>query len=523
MSQATDAIPPINHRALSALLDHIERPVALCSPQGGLLAFNNLFRREAEQLGLDAWELQLTASGELEARGRVLGLPLIHSDLGLPDHTPLEWLHRAWRLLELPGRVVSLPTLSRIFTHLRHPGSVLLQVELNDPGAMRRRLGQDNVDTVIDTIERRLLSTLPEGATLCRTREERLLVLIPCSCERDEMLALVEGWRELWERPVQIGQIPQHFLLCVGLSRFPHDAERFDALLEATDQALLVSQRQGGGVVCLAPCSSPGELHDHHLALPLAAAIDHQRLNLLYQPIVELASGKLQGLEVLCRWSDSKLGNISPCEFIPVAEASEQINHLGVWMIEAVFDQIRRWRADRRAPRTVSINISPLQLHGDGLVETLHKGLRRHGLIPEGIILEVTENRAFDTSAEVRRRLWSLHELGFTLSMDDYGTGFSSVQRLTSLPFGALKVDRCLIEAIETDPLQQAVVRGVVDLKNSTGLEVVVEGVERAGQRSKLLELGCRAAQGFLFSRPLTAEALADLLRDDVSLMPSQA
>lgn len=171
----------------------------------------------------------------------------------------------------------------------------------------------------------------------------------------------------------------------------------------------------------------------------------------------------------------------------------------------------------------MSINISPLQLHGDGLVDTLHKGLRRHGLIPEGIILEVTENRAFDTSAEVRRRLWSLHELGFTLSMDDYGTGFSSVQRLTSLPFGALKVDRCLIEVIETDPLQQAVVQGVVDLQNSTGLEVVVEGVERAGQRSKLLELGCRAAQGFLFSRPLTAEALADFLRDDVSLMPSQA
>lgn len=180
MSQATDAIQPINHRALSALLDHIERPLALCSPQGGLLAFNNLFRHEAEQLGLDAWELQLTASGELEARGRVLGLPLIHSDLGLPDHAPLEWLQgvaapRASRA----GGVAANP--QSHLTHLRHPGSVLLQVELNDPGAMRRRLGQDNVDTVLDTIERRLLSTLPEGAALCRTREERLLALIPCS------------------------------------------------------------------------------------------------------------------------------------------------------------------------------------------------------------------------------------------------------------------------------------------------------------------------------------------------------
>ncbi len=513
MRQAADSLLPVSPQALSALLDHIERPVALCCPQGELLAFNNLFHHEAQQLGLDARELQLTGSGELEARGQVLALPLIHSDLGLPEHTPAEWRLPAWRLLELPGRVVSLPTLSRIFTHLRQPGSVLLQVELNDPGAMLRRLGQDNLDTVLDTLERRLLSTLPQGATLCRTREERLLALIPGAYEREEILALAEGWRERWERPVPLEELPQHFLLCIGLSRFPQDAESFDALLEATDQALLLSERQGGGVVCLAPRSTARKVHDHHLALPLAAAIDQQRLNLLYQPIVELASGNLRGLEVLCRWSDPKLGSISPCEFIPVAEATEQINPLGVWMIEAVFDQIRRWRANRLAPQTVSINISPLQLQGDGLVETLHKSLRRHGLSPEGIILEVTENRAFEASAEVRRRLWSLHELGFTLSMDDYGTGFSSVQRLTSLPFRALKVDRCLIEAIETDPLQQAVVRGVVDLQNSTGLDVVVEGVERPGQRRKLLELGCRSGQGFLFSRPLSADALEDLLR----------
>ncbi|MFM7269066.1 MAG: EAL domain-containing protein [Cyanobium sp.] len=514
---------PLDAEVIASLLDHIERPVALCDPQGQLRAFNNLFLHEAQQLGLDPWALSLQRSGHLEAQGRSIDLPLIRSDLGpqasLLAAAPLQ----AWQLLELPGRVVSLPTLSRIVEHLADPAAALLQVELSDPGAMRRRLGAATFEIVLDTLERRLLSTLPVASTLCRTRDERLLALLPGGFEREDLRRLAERWREQWERPVLLDGRAQHFLLCMGLSRLPQDGERFEMLLEGSEHALQLSQLQGGGVVCLAAPPPGRDPHAHHLAMPLAAAIDERRLNLLYQPIVELANGRLQGVEVLCRWSDPLLGTISPGEFIPVAEATEQINPLGVWMIEAVFAQMRRWRAAQLEIATVSLNISPLQLHGDGLVETLHRGLLRHGLSASGIILEVTENRAFDTSPEVRRRLWSLHELGFTLSMDDYGTGFSSVQRLTSLPFRALKVDRCLIEAIESDPLQQAVVRGVVDLQNSTGLEVVVEGVERAGQRNKLLELGCRAAQGFLFSRPLTAEALEDLLRDDVSLMPSQA
>lgn len=498
------AAMPLDGSLVRALLDHIERPVALCDPAGRLVATNTLFRHELLEQGAPENGLSLSGTSLVDASGQPISLPLIRSELGAPALLGPEWL-----LLELPGRVVSRPALARIFENLRHTPSTLLQLQLHHGEALRRHLGDDLQDSLLDALERRLFSLLPQGSTLCRGRDQRLLALIPSRFDHQSLRRAALRWSQRLAAPLVLAQHRLEPQLSLGFSRFPEDGERFEALLDASERDLLARQ----------PKPSP---QTHPLAGPLALAIDERRLNLHFQPIVDMASGRIEGAEVLCRWRDPQLGVISPCEFIAVAEAGDQINLLGSWLVDTVFAQIRAWRDRQIGLDYVSINISPLQLHDDRLLAWLCEGLRRYGLSASGIMLEMTENQAFETSAEVRRRLWSLHELGFTLAMDDYGTGYSSMQRLASLPFQGLKVDRCLIEAIDTDPLQQAMLRGVVELQQATGLRVVVEGVERPEQRRRLLELGCRVGQGFLFSHPLSAGELERELRARAEELPRQ-
>lgn len=502
-------LPMPGQRALAlALLERIERPVALCGPGGELVALNALFRLELARLGVAEADL-VFASGALQQAGEGIALPLIASDLAdaaLPSPE--------WQLLELPGRVVSRAALARLFEARRHDGLALLQVHLNDSAPSLRLLSESLNATLLDVLERRLLTLLPRGSTLCRGGGPCLLALIPAADlgpDRPSLEAALAAWATSLAAPISLDGHRLEPQLSLGIRCCPEDGASWESLLEASGRDLQARHRRLSTTTA------------HALRDPLAIAIDQRRLDLQYQPIVDLRSGRIQAAEVLCRWRDPQLGLISPCEFIAVAEASEQINQLGSWLVDAVFAQIRRWRDRGIGPRSVAINISPLQLNDDRLLELLCEGLRCHGLSASGITLEITENRALEVSAELRRRLWSLHELGFTLAMDDYGTGYSSLQRLLDLPFRALKVDRCLIEAIETDPLQQAMLRGVVELQQATALKVVVEGVERPGQRARLLELGCRLAQGFLFSKPLSAAALESLLCSGEVLHPLQA
>jgi EAL domain-containing protein (putative c-di-GMP-specific phosphodiesterase class I)/GGDEF domain-containing protein len=486
----------------SALLERFERPTAVCDRSGRLVAMNAGFRREAERRGLQPdGGLVLVEGVVLDGEGRPVPLDVVSTEL-----TTASLPGPDWRLLELPTAVVNLPTIARRFELLGGQPAALLQVELREQGGLLNRFGVEHIQEIVDGLEQRLLCCLPEDTSLCRSRGERLLALIPLQSGLEQLQLQAQRWQQELSAPLQLAQQTVQPLLSLGISRFPQDGQRFELLLEACNRALLSAHRQPKASVCIAAPLEHEQRQLRLLARPLAIAIDQERLRLLYQPIVEMATNRIKGVEVLCRWQDPLLGTISPTDFIAVAEATEQINLLGSWLIDAVFSQQRRWQDRGLQLDYVSINVSPLQLHHAGLVEALRQGLQRHRIQPGQVMLEMTENQTFQASPELLQRLWSLHELGFILAMDDYGTGYSGMQRLTSLPFRALKVDRCLIDAIDTDPLQQAVVRGVVDLQNSTGIRVVVEGVERPEQCRRLLDLGCRLGQGFLFSRPIPAQ-----------------
>ena len=390
-------------------------------------------------------------------------------------------------------------------------GSSLLQLELREQGGLLNPLGVERIEAIINVIQERLMVALPEGSSICRSRPDRLIALMPGPRTLPRLRQDGLRLQTLLSAPIQLGDELITPVLSLGLSRSPQDGVGFELLLEASDRALAKAHRQPIASACVASPPERPERQLRLLARPLARAIHQQKLRLYYQPIVEMESERIEAVEVLCRWDDPVLGRISPIDFIAVAEATEQINQLGRWLIDTVFGQVKPWLSRPGGLRYASLNISPLQLHHGGLVAVLQEALARHDLRPGQIMLEITEDQSLTSCDLAQQHLLALHRLGFQLAMDDYGTGYSGLQRLHSLPFTALKVDRSLIKAVDTDTLQQAMIRGVMAMQNNSNLTVVVEGIERQEQRDTLLALGCRYGQGFLFARPIPPEAV-DLL-----------
>ena len=496
------------HPLALALLDRLERPAAISDAQGCLVAMNAAFRAQAITLTSSSQNLTLVQGSLHDEQGRLLPMlvKLTRLDLGAAGGGD-------WHLLELASRSVTLATLAERFAQLSTPGATLLQVELREQGGLLNRLGLEQIESIMDALEGRLLACLPEGSSICRSRGERFIALVPGERSDAGLKEQARGWQKALSLPLLLKDRPVTPVLSIGLSRSPQDGARFELLLDSANRALISAHRQPKASICVAAPLEREQRQLRLLARPLAIALDQERLRLLYQPIVSMADQRIEGVEVLCRWEDPILGSISPSDFIAVAEATEQINLLGSWLIDTVFAQVGPWLSMPQGLQYVSLNVSPLQLHHEGLIRVLRDGLERHGLNPGQIMLELTEDQNFDHNSGARERLLALDQLGFTLAMDDYGTGYSGLQRLHTLPFGAVKVDRCLIDAIETDRLQQAMLLGVVHLQNSAGMRVVIEGVERLEQRHTLLNLGCRLGQGFLFSKPIQAEQLDHLLK----------
>jgi len=250
------------------------------------------------------------------------------------------------------------------------------------------------------------------------------------------------------------------------------------------------------------------------MANGLRRAIEHNQLEVHYQPIVDQLTGRTVGVEALLRWHDSEFGTVSPAVFVALAEEMGIIDRLGRWVLWAACRQFAHWQADLgdRAPSYVSVNLSARQLAGPGLVETVMQALESTGLAPRRLCLELTESVFMDQIEGALGQLRDLCSLGVRLAMDDFGTGYSSLSSLRRFPGEFLKIDRSFVAGLRTDPTAPAIVAAVVSLSEALGLSPVAEGVETEDDARLLQALGCRFAQGYLYARPMAAgEATAFL------------
>jgi predicted signal transduction protein with EAL and GGDEF domain len=260
------------------------------------------------------------------------------------------------------------------------------------------------------------------------------------------------------------------------------------------------------------PAMGDGARERAELVADLRRALEQGGLRLAYQPVVELATGRVAAVEALARWEHPTLGAVPPDAFVPLAEETGLIAPLGRWALGEACRQARAWQEAVASPPAVAVNLSPRQFQQPGLVEDVAEALRASGLPPRLLALELTEGAMVADADEAVALLRQLKGLGVGLAIDDFGTGYSSLAYLQRLPVDRLKVDRRFVAGLGRDAGDAAIVEAVVGLARTLGLGVVAEGVETAEQAARLRELGCGLGQGFYFGRPQSAEALGALL-----------
>jgi len=245
----------------------------------------------------------------------------------------------------------------------------------------------------------------------------------------------------------------------------------------------------------------------------LRCALAAGTLELHYQAKLHLDGSGCTGVEALARWTDPELGSVPPERFIAVAEEAGLVSELDAWVLETACAQLACWQREDAGIPAVSVNVSALRFRQDDVPGHVRRLLLRHELPPESLVLEITERVMLSDDAHTRDDLRALHEMGVGLSIDDFGTGYSSLGYLTRLPLSELKLDKSFVHELENDAGGRALATVVIGIGHALGLEVVAEGVETAGQRELLAEMGCTTAQGFAFTPALPAAQLVAWLR----------
>jgi diguanylate cyclase (GGDEF)-like protein len=419
----------------------------------------------------------------------------------------VEYLAYHDSLTGLPNRGAMDAALAEAIAEARLAGTAvaLAYVDLNDFKRVNDSLGHDVGDQLLREVGVRLRRTVRPGDMLARRGGDEFLVLLrglPLLA-RAEAEAVGQRVCDALSAPYELGAAELLVDVSIGVSVFPGDADGAAGLLEHADAAMYEAKSGGGGMAVYG-ADTADPLARLEMAARLRRAIERDELELHYQTVWDVKDHESIGIEALVRWRHPEHGLMQPAEFIPVAERTGVVDALGDWVMEAMCVQAAEWKARGLEPH-VGINVSPRQLRRAGFASRAEAMVAEYGLDRSRFVLELTES---GWSMEASRLLPVLHDLrarGFTLAIDDFGAGYSSLWRLRELPVQIIKVDRAFLSGVPGDPQARAVYAAIMALVATVGCDVVAEGVETAEQLEFLGGLGCEIAQGFLLGRPVTA------------------
>ena len=306
-----------------------------------------------------------------------------------------------------------------------------------------------------------------------------------------------------------------HVACSIGISRYTPEVASPDAMMIQADLALYRAKEDGRNCFRFHSTDLDHEVKQRVvLADEMRGAIGRNELELLYQPEVELRTGRILGLEALLRWNHPKRGQISPSIFIPIAERSGQIQGLSRWVLDAACKQLREWEDAGLAPDFLGVNFSALHFKGSAeLDREVGDCLKKWRIAPSMIEIELTESVLMEITQQHNDRFERLRQLGVRIAIDDFGTGYSSLSYLANYPINRVKIAQELVFAVDTEPRSAAVVRAAIRLAHELDIDFIAEGVENEGQAKFLLSSGCEHGQGYYFSRPVNAKRATELLR----------
>ncbi|HEY3059048.1 MAG TPA: EAL domain-containing protein [Chloroflexota bacterium] len=471
----------------------IARPVDSLVGVAGALMRGDYRRRVAPTRNFELHELGQAVNhlaGELERKVAELTRQATHDPLsGLPNR--LHFVERVDRALAevAPNDAVA-----------------VLFLDLDNFKIVNDSLGHGSGDRLIVAVAERLRRCLdddPAGATIARLGGDEFTLLMPHAGDGHAAIELADCVLGELATPFLIDEHELFVSASIGIALSSSGPTRASDLLRAADVAMYRAKTSGRSQRVVYDGTMGRNAADRlELETELRRAIERNSLIVYYQPIVDLATGRVAELEALVRWDHPRRGFMSPAAFIPLAEETGLIVPLGRWVLEQACFQARQWQHDHPSdpPLTVSVNLSARQLQQPDLATSVREILQASGLDPSCLKLEITESVLMQDSDAAR--LASLAALGIHLAIDDFGTGYSSLAYLSRLPIDTLKIDRSFVSRLGHEPESDAVVRTIVALAHTLNLSVTAEGIEQPEQAARLRALGCHRGQGYFFARP---------------------
>lgn len=395
----------------------------------------------------------------------------------------------------------------------QHAQAALLYLDMDRFKLINDSLGHSYGDVALVEMSNRLKRCLGEQGMIARMGGDEFMLFLPRIRQLSEVESIAQKLLESFEAPLVLKGIEMKVTTSIGIAIYPEQGHDTETIIKNADRAMYHAKAKGKNNYQF----FSSEMHQAlikkvNLEKDMSIAIQNEAFQLYYQPQIDLDTNQLCGLEALIRWEHESYGNISPVEFIPLAEETGYIIPIGEWVLKTACLQNKHWQDSGICHVPVKVNLSARQFQQPNLVEMVSKVLRETSLEPHYLELEITESAMMEDSEGAIQVLRELKLLGIKLSIDDFGTGFSSLNYLKNLPIDALKIDRSFVRDIARDPKDEAIITTIINLAHNLRLTVIAEGVEVEQQEAFLRQLKCDQVQGFLYGKPTAVGDIEALL-----------
>jgi diguanylate cyclase (GGDEF)-like protein len=449
----------------------------------------------------------------------LLTLILFHSVSRNQRHYEAHLLHQARfdALTRLPNRALALDRLEQLIKEAKRDETMVavLFLDLDDFKRVNDCLGHNVGDEILVETAQRLFRSVRACDTVARLGGDEFLVILGGLASAADVQAVAEKLLRQFNTPFLHEHRELVLTASIGISLYPDNGKSAAELLRTADTAMYHSKQQGRRVFHFFTNEMNREIVRHlEVEEKLRGALERDELYLEYQPLIDLRSGDVAGAEALLRWHNAELGQVFPDEFIPIAEQSGLIVPIGRYVLERALTTLAWWHRKFGADLKISVNLSPRQFRDPELLSFIRQTLKATNVASDRLELEITEGVLISKYVKVDDIIDTLKAMGVSIAMDDFGTGYSSLSYLRNHPFDTLKIDRSFVAGISQDRKNRELVNAIITTAHSLGLKVVAEGVESEAELGYLRARGCDLAQGYHFSRPLSAAGIESWIQD---------
>jgi diguanylate cyclase (GGDEF)-like protein/PAS domain S-box-containing protein len=413
------------------------------------------------------------------------------------------------RLTDLPNRQFFENELETCFQGIQrsHNKIGLIYIDLDNFKHVNDTMGHSYGDEALIEISKRFKSRIRESDFLARLGGDEFIVLVRNMSDSQQLASLSHDLNDIAIKPMLINGMEFKMGASIGISMFPKDASTASVLLKNADIAMYDAKDNGKGRFSFYS-SELNEKVEHFFELKnnIDSAIKNNEFELYYQPKVDMFKKTIVSAEALIRWVTPEGKIVGPDVFIPIAEETRQIIPIGRWVIEQAVRQLKKWSGTKYENMTLSINLSPVQLYDENLIENLQNVLDKSAINPSQLEIEITESAVIQNAEKSIDILNQIKKLGFSLSLDDFGTGYSSLSHLRFLPVDILKIDRSFLADVKEDNDSGAILSFIIKLSEQLSISVIAEGIEDKNHMDFLVKHNCRLGQGYYFSRPISID-----------------